>query len=122
VSWTAQRTLPVRLAIDSGGRVRGRVGDAELADGRLRPNRGAVARALGWKTDLIVTGRLRGPIVAAEQVVREGVRIPFDVVGDRLEGGVHTTGAKAGGRERMMLSADRLVLRRVPPPAAARPR
>jgi hypothetical protein len=121
VSWTAQRTLAVRLVVDTAGHVHGRVGDAELVDGRLRPNRGAVLRALGWKSDHIVTGRLRGPILATEGVVREGVRIPFDVVGGCLVGGVHTTGAKAGGRERMMLSARHLVLRRAARPTLPRP-
>lgn len=115
VSWTTQRSLAVRVTIDSAGRVAGRVGDAELFNGHVRPNRGAIARALGWKTDFIITGQLNGPVIAAEQVVREGVRIPFDLVDGRIEGGIHTTGSKSRGREGMALSARNLVLQRPPP-------
>jgi len=112
VSWTNVRTLPVRLVIDSAGRVHGRVGDAELFDAELRSNRGPVTRALGWKTELIVHGRLRGAVIAAEHVVRDGVNIPLNPRDGMLVGSVHTTGDKFGGRDRMILTAARLTLRR----------
>ena len=115
VTWTSQRTLPVRLVIDSAGRVRGRVGDAELFDAELRGNRGPVTRALGWKTELIVRGRLRGEVIAAEHVVRDGVSIPLDSRDGTLIGSVHTTGDKVGGKDRMILTAARLTLRRETP-------
>ena len=120
VDWTTQRTLIVELAIGSSGAVTGRVGDANLLDGRVRTNRGPILRWLGWKTDYIITGRLDGAIIEAEDIVRAGVRMPVDAVGDRLEGGVHTTGSTTGGKARMILSARRLVLARVAAPSARR--
>lgn len=112
VTWTTQRMLEVDIVIDTAGRVTGVVGDARIIDGHMLPNRGALARWFGWRSDYIITGTLEGAIIAAEGVVRSGVRIPFNVVADRLEGGVHTTGSKTGGQENMMLSARGLVLRR----------
>lgn len=114
VNWTTQRTLEVHIVIDSAGRVTGMLGDARIVDGHVQPNRGALARWFGWRSDYIITGTLDGAIIEAEGVVRSGVRIPFNVVADRLEGGVHTTGSKTGGKESMMLSARGLVLRRAP--------
>lgn len=118
VDWTSQRMLSVEIHIDSSGGVVGRVGDARIVDGLLRRNRGTFLRWLGWKTDYIVTGKLEGAIIQADSVARSGVRIPFNVVDERIEGGVHTTGSLTGGRESMKLSARRLVLRRVAGPSA----
>jgi hypothetical protein len=112
VSWTVQRTLNVTLAVDSSRNVGGCVGDAALV-GRIARNRGALLRALSWKTDYIIDARLTGPIIAAEGIVRDGIRIPFNLVDRRIEGGLHTTGAKFGGKDYGILSARRLVLRRV---------
>lgn len=121
VNWTTQRTLDVDIVIDSSGRVTGVVGDARIVDGHMQTNRGALARWFGWRSDYIITGTLEGAIIEAEGVIRSGVRIPFNVVADRLEGGVHTTGSKAGGKESMVLSARGLVLRRVSLRATAAP-
>ena len=112
VDWTAQRMLEVDIVIDTAGGVTGVVGDARIIDGHILPNRGSLARWFGWRSDYIITGTLEGPIIRAESVVRSGVRIPVNVVAGRLEGGVHTTGSKSGGKESMMLSARGLVLRR----------
>jgi hypothetical protein len=118
VSWTMQRTLEVSLAIDSSGNVDGCVGDASLA-GRITRNRGALLRAVNWKTDFIIDARLTGPIIAAEGIARAGIRMPFDLVNGRIEGGIHTTGSKLGGKDGGILSARRLVLQRVGPASAA---
>ena len=44
-------------------------------------------------------------------------KFPLNWSGDAFRGGVHTTGSKLGGRERMILTAGQLELRR----AAATP-
>jgi hypothetical protein len=112
VNWTVQKALPVRLAIAPSGDVTGQVGDAQLAAGRLKTNRGAIGRMLNIKTDYIVTGRLEGPIIAAEGVTRPGVKMPLNWTGSEFRGGVNTEGWKVGGKEHMVLTAQRLVLRR----------
>jgi hypothetical protein len=110
VSWTIQKKLNVHLVIDLGGRVTGSVGDAALVEGRVKRNRGALLRALNWKTDYIVVGRLDGPVIAAERIERAAVSIPFNLLDGNIRGGIHTTGTKFGGSEGGKLSAGRMVL------------
>jgi hypothetical protein len=117
VDWTVQKNLGLRLTIDASGNVTGQVGDAQLASGRVRTNRGPVGRMLHIRTDYIIVGRLRGPIIAAEAVARSEVKIPVNWTGSEFHGSVHTDGSSFGGKDHMVLSASRLVLRRwiVPP-------
>ena len=114
VIWCSQRTLDVEVTIDSAGRATGRVGDAELVDGRLRRNRGAFGRWLKVKTDYLIEGKLVGPIVARDVIVRDGVKMPVNFVDSTFVGGVHTTGSAFGDRDVAILSAARMVLRRRP--------
>jgi hypothetical protein len=124
VNWTNQRELPVTLDIHSDGTVEGTVGDATLAGGRFHANRGWLGRALRFKTDWIVEGKLEGTLVAADSVVRDAVKIPLDFDGETFDGGVNSSGSMFGGKERMWLAAGHLVLRRVtaaaPPPPSRR--
>jgi hypothetical protein len=117
VDWTVQKNLGLQLTIDQSGNVTGQVGDAQLTSGRVRTNRGPVGRMLNIKTDYIIVGRLQGPIIAAEGVTRSEVKIPVNWTGSEFRGSVHTDGSSFGGKNRMVLSASRLVLRRwiVPP-------
>lgn len=105
VNWTKQRTLHVTLAVAPDGTVNGTVGDAILRNGRLKTNRGPIGRALSLKTDYIITGDLDGPVIKSEDIVRSGVTLPFNLTEGRLDGAVHTTGWKFGGKEKMMLTA-----------------
>lgn len=117
VNWTVEKRLGVRLAIAPSGDVTGQVGDAELIGGRLKANRGAVGRMLNIKTDYIVVGKLQGPIIAAEKVTRSTVKMPLNWTGSELRGALGTDGSAFGGKERMVLTAQHLVMRRwiVPP-------
>src|SRR5215212_3831174 len=112
VKWTSQRTLAVELTIDSLQRVRGRVGDAELINGVLRPNAGFVMRAIGRKPELMVTGYLKGPVIAADEVRRGGVSIPLNQHEGELVGALQTTGSNNGIPEQEILTAGPLVLHR----------
>jgi hypothetical protein len=113
VNWTKARTLPVEIAIAADDRVTGKIGDATILNGRFRANRGWLGRALHVKTDWIIDGRLEGPIIAAENVVRDEVMMPLDWKGSRFEGGIATSGSKIGEGDTMVLTA-RVVLRRAP--------
>jgi hypothetical protein len=112
VTWCQQTNLPVKLDIRADGKVAGTVGDATLARARLERNRGWLGRKLNIKTDYIITGDLKGAIVAAEGIERSGVKMPLNFTCGTFVGGIHTSGWLGGGKEGMILSASSLVLRR----------
>ena len=112
VAWCRQPEIAVALEIRPDATVTGRVGDATLADARLRSNRGDVARALDLETDWIVEGGLVGPLVQAEDIARDDVMIPFDLVDGRLQGGVHAGHGKFGDKDSMRFTASGMALAR----------
>jgi hypothetical protein len=113
-SWVKTRTLRVDVQIRTGGRVVGTIGDATLVDAALSLNRRWIGRLFGAKTDYRIAGSLSGPIVASENIARDGVWLPFNVVDGRIVGSVATTGSALGGPEAAILTASRLVLQLVP--------
>jgi hypothetical protein len=102
VAWVDQEKLSVNLTIHEDGTVQGSVGDAILTDGSIRNNPAG--------REYIIVADLDGPIVAAEEIHRDGVNMPLDFDGERFDGGIASTGTQAGGKETMILSAARLVL------------
>jgi hypothetical protein len=110
VSWCHQTKLHVTIDLFRDGSVTGKVGDATLIKGRFERNRGWLGRELNLATDHIIRGDLSGPVVAAEGVTRETVSIPLNFISGTFVGGVHTSGSKFGGKERMILSASSLTL------------
>jgi hypothetical protein len=113
VTWAKQTQLHVTLKIEADGKVTGRVGDANLTNARLKKNRGWIGQNLKVKTDYIVVGELKGPIVAAEGISRSRIKISLNLSAGALAGGIHTSGAKFGGKDQMILSASNLRLTRV---------
>lgn len=113
VNWTKARTLPVEIVIAADDRVTGKIGDATIVNGRFRPNRGWLGRVLRIKTDWIIDGRLDGPIIAAEKIVRGELMMPLNWKGSSFEGGIATSGSKLDDRDTMALAA-RVILRRAP--------
>lgn len=106
VNWTKQKSLPLHLKIEAGGKVTGIVGDAKLLEGKF------VSNALG-STRFRVHGQLEGNLIDDEQVRRDAVDILFNVADDgSLVGGLHSSGSKFGGKQSMKLSASKMVLRR----------
>jgi hypothetical protein len=113
VAWAKQTNLCVTLHIRDDASVTGKVGDALLTNGRLKRNRGWIGQNLKVKTDYIIVGDLEGGIIASEGITRSRVKIPLNLNGGVLAGGIHTSGCKFGGKEQMILSAAGLTLRRV---------
>lgn len=111
VSWCRQTNLHVTIDIRNDGSVTGKVGDATVIKGRLAQNRGSLGRKLNLATDYIIKGELGGPVVAAEGVMRKSVSIPLNFLGGKFVGGIHTSGSKFGGKEKMILSASSLTLK-----------
>lgn len=115
VNWTDQPSIHVWLVILGDGSVSGDVGDAQLANGRISRNRGAIGRFLHVKTDYIVSGELHGPVIASEHIHREAVKMPLNWDGNVFNGSLHTSGSAFGGADRMVLTAFHLRLTREPP-------
>ena len=118
--------LPVLLDIQPDGTVTGKVGDAMLQDavlGKTLPlglvfsvpekSRGDLPGSSGRPFE--VTAKLDGPLIAAEQVRRDGVIIVFKQAQDQtLRGGLTSTGWDFGGKDSMKLTARDMILERQP--------
>jgi hypothetical protein len=112
VSWCRQTNLPVALDIHPDGTVAGKVGDARLRSGWIEPNRGLLNHAFTPRSDYIVHGMLKGPIVAAENITRPRVSIPLNVKNGAFVGSVETSGTLVGDKNNIRLSAASLQLTR----------
>lgn len=112
VAWTRQTNLCVTLDIRDDGAVTGKIGDALLTNARLKKNPGWLDRKLKVKADYVIVGDLQGAIIAAEGITRPRVKIPLNLSGETLTGGIHTCGSQFGGKEQMSLSAAGLTLNR----------
>ena len=98
VVWCQQKELPVRVEIHPDATVTGTVGDATLLDGRLGSDRGWLLRRLHWAEDYIITGKLQGNLVAAEDIRRERVFIPMG-----FTNGVYQWGVRGRGKYQRQL-------------------
>lgn len=114
VNWTKAKTLAVDVRIGVDDSVTGTIGDARLVGGRFEANRGWLGRSLNVKTDYRILGKLDGPIIVAEKITRESVSLPLNFKDGVFEGGLATSGSQLGGAQSMILTAGKLVLRRVP--------
>jgi hypothetical protein len=93
VSWCHQTNLPVAVDIHADGSVTGKIGDATLIDGSFEANRGWLGRKLNLWSDYIITGKLDGAIVAAEDIKRDRVFIPLDFNNSAFVGQINTSGS-----------------------------
>ncbi len=127
VNWTQARSLPVRLCISADGSVSGSVGDAQLKEGVIGPthflglvfgvpesSHGTPPALLRTGDSVQITALLNGPLIAAEQINRDGVIIVFKRSGpDTLRGGLTSTGTDFGGKASMKLASRNMVLFRL---------
>jgi len=113
VNWTKARTVSVAIAITPDDRVTGMIGEAALVDAHLLATRGWLGRTLRVKTDYMIEGRLDGPIIRAEHLVRSEITMPLDWTGTEFTGSIATNGTKTGDAETMAFSA-KIRLHRAP--------
>lgn len=111
VTWCQQQTLPIHLFIRADRKVSGTVGDASITVGSVRKNNWFLV----WlgNPEYVVEARLDGPLVAAEAIQRVSIELVVDVNGHQLEGGFHTSGTPAGGKDSMSMAGTAVVLSRI---------
>ena len=117
VSWCEQDSLSFALSVSEDGTVEGRVGDATAAAGRVARNNWFLV--LLGNPDFIIEAELDGPIIRAENISRESIKLLVDIDNDRLVGGFHTSGSKFGGSESMIMTGVDIELLRVAEPGNA---
>jgi hypothetical protein len=82
-----------------------------VIEGVFEKNRGFIGKLLHIKTDYIFKGGLDGNIVSAESIRREGFMGPCNINESGLRGTIHSSGWKIGGKSKMKLSADFLLIK-----------
>jgi len=100
--WFGRANLPVLMSIDQNGVVEGKIGDAELYERVLKESKIAcIGKQRLWGSEYVVEGKLRDAINAEIGIKRKTVRVLFDYdeKGDRLEGGVFSSGWIFGAKK-----------------------
>lgn len=115
VSWCHQKNLAVAVDIHADGTVTGKIGDATLVAGHFLPY-----RSWPWR-HTIITGKLDGAIVAAEDITRLDVTVICDFSDGSFTGQIDTNGSccvfssQKTMKEKMALTAVDLKLIRSQP-------
>jgi len=115
VSWCHQTNLTVSVDIHADGSVTGKIGDATLVAGHFLSH-----RTRPWRHS-IITGKLDGAIVAAEDITRSEVTMICDFGDGSFKGQIDTNGSfcvfssKKTMKEKMALTAVGLKLTRPQP-------
>jgi hypothetical protein len=108
VAWCEQKQISFDLKVHPDGSVSGKIGDAHIKHGTMRPNN-LIYRWIGNR-EYIVDAELSGYLVEKEKIERESIRIFIDFENPFLIGGFHTSGSKFGGKEKMILSGTNVKL------------
>jgi hypothetical protein len=110
VTWCELDSLSFDIKIAKDNSVSGKIGDAEIYDAKLE-KRSAIMEALG-NGEYIIEGKLKGAIVKDEKISRESFLIMFNLENGVIKGGMHTSGSKFGGKEKMVLTVSPLILKK----------
>ena len=99
VEWCDQTHLPVTLDISPDGKITGVIGDARLTNAQLKEKSNWLGQKKSKGTTHIITGKLEGHVVAAEEIRRDKVFIHIGMENDSLVGSLASSGSKTGGKE-----------------------
>lgn len=113
VNWTKQKNLPIDIKIHSDGTVEGKVGDAELVNGKLVKKSWVYTKVFQHENPYRIIGDLQGEIIKSENIQRDSIHISIRVEDDKIDGGLGTSGTKTGSKDKMILSAMDVSLTRV---------
>ncbi len=105
VSWTKQKQLPIDIEIHSDGTVEGKIGDAELVNGKLIKKNWVYTKVFQHENPYRIEGNLQGEVIKSENIQRDSVEISLRVEDGKIDGGLTTTGKKTGTKETMKLFA-----------------
>ena len=108
VAWCEQKQLSFEFQIDINGNVLGKIGDAQILNGKIRLNN-IVYRWLGNRK-YIIDAKLTNYLIKKEKIRRESIRVFLDFENPFFVGGFHTSGSKFGGKEKMILSGTNVKL------------
>ncbi len=111
VTWCNQDQLDFDIIIDSGGHVKGKIGDARIVHGRLY-RRSSLMKASGNES-YVIRANLEGFLVREEKIARDSITLMFDLVNDTMEGEMNTSGSKCGTRDRMYMKVANIILSHV---------
>jgi hypothetical protein len=111
VAWCQQKHFSFELQIGANGIVSGKIGDAQIRNGRMKRNN-FLFRWLG-NAEFIIDATLSSYIIEKENIWRESIRIFLDYEMPFLTGGFHTSGSKFGGKEKMILSGTGIKLTKI---------
>ena len=112
VTWCNLDSLSFKLTIDSTGTVKGMIGDARIAEGAKVEKRSTVMKLLG-NGEYIIKGKLVGYLVEKEKIARKGFTLMFSLKNGEINGGMHSTGWKFGGKDKMVLTVSPLHLKKI---------
>lgn len=85
-----RQKVALEFTIDADATVQGTVGEATVQESVLKRNRGELGRRLNMASDyIVIDGHLAGPIVpGADENDSKSFTLPFDLVDNRIEGGL----------------------------------
>ena len=112
VIWCSQKTIPVRLTFTKDGTISGSVGDALLQNGNLKKKHRWGNSENKNRTQFIIEGKLEGPILDEEGIIRSHVFIHIRFEENHIVGSLATNGSKTGGKESMIFTTTSLDLQR----------
>ncbi len=108
VSWCEQEYLHFNITINKDNIVEGTIGDAEIINAKVS-KRNFIMRLFG-NGKYIIKGDLKGDIVKKEQIQRKSFQFMFSMKNGKIDGGMHTSGSKVGGKEKMKLTVTDIIL------------
>ena len=108
VAWCQKKQLSFEFQIDINKNVLGKIGDAQILNGKIRLNN-IVYRWLGNRK-YIIDAKLTNYLIKKEKIRRESIRVFLDFENPFFVGGFHTSGSKFGGKEKMILSGTNVKL------------
>jgi len=94
-STSPKTSCNIDILINPDGTVTGKIGNADLLNGKIRKNRTWFDKLFRLKSDYVINGNIKNGIVDADKVTERVIRFPFDLVDGQYEGRIYQPGAWA---------------------------
>jgi hypothetical protein len=110
VTWCSQDSLFFNITIKKDGKVSGTVGNAKINYGKIS-KRSVVMKLLG-NGEYLIKGYLDGYLVKSEGIKRKSFILMFNFKDGKIQGEMHSSGSKFGGKEEMVMTVTGVVLKK----------